>query len=82
MNLDHAIKIAQGNALNKIKKMYHPKFKFKPDEWVKETFNEQRDYMVSLILDNLELEVKKLKLKNKIEVKIREKNFEQTHKIN
>jgi hypothetical protein len=51
----------RNEALNKIRKIYNPKYKFNYDQYDEDSYSEQREKEIRLIIENLEKDLKNTK---------------------
>jgi hypothetical protein len=60
MNKSQHKQLVKGTALNKIRKIYNPKYKFSYDAYSRESNQEQRESEIEKIIINLEKELKEI----------------------
>jgi len=60
MTKEEVIQQTKATALNAIRKIYNPKYKFPYDEWSEESGAEQREGQIRRIIEQLEIDLKRL----------------------
>lgn len=64
MTKEGIAQMMKNEALNKIRKIYHPKYKFPYNNYGDEgSYGEQREYRISSIIEDLERKLKTVKKK-------------------